>query len=228
MSDWYQIVPPESTLMQGDVVFNCPRVVLPDDLTLDSVDRGDFEVDIIYTNAVIITQSCDIGSKEASEILLCPIYPFTSWLQTVDDYILNSAKGHNTKKIVEKAYENLRKGGYSAFHFLNKDNKVSFNDFQVVALNRPFSLNTAIVKQMLKGQQKIVRLNSPYREHLSQAYATLYMRVGLPTNIPRDLASPESYLPTTDFVEDAKKIVKAKEEAAEAKKKAEQASTAAS
>lgn len=29
----------------------------------------------------------------------------------------------------------------------------------------------------------IVTLNSPYKEHLSQAYARFFMRVGLPTNI---------------------------------------------
>jgi hypothetical protein len=53
----------------------------------------------------------------------------------------------------------------------------------IVDFGRVFSLPMEYVQRHAENQGSRLRLRPPYREHLSQAFARFFMRVGLPQNI---------------------------------------------
>ncbi len=52
--------------------------------------------------------------------------------------------------------------------------------WSVVDFHRLFTLPKAFVTRFAAGSGLRLRLRSPYREHLAQAFARYFMRVGLP------------------------------------------------
>ena len=81
--------------------------------------------------------------------------------------------------------ENVRKGRLPAYHLLNKcelpDTK---REFRVVDFRYTYTLPLEFCKEFAARIPSRIRLLSPYREKLSQAFARFFMRVGLPTDIP--------------------------------------------
>src|SRR5207248_5433104 len=58
-----------------------------------------------------------------------------------------------------------------------------FREIQVVDLGTSFSIPYDVMKLMAQSKGKRLRLLSPYKEHLAQAFASFYMRVALPNPI---------------------------------------------
>ena len=56
---------------------------------------------------------------------------------------------------------------------------------RVVDFRRIYSLPLGFIRERLHTADH-VRLLPPYREHLSQAFARVFMRVGLPANVSED------------------------------------------
>jgi hypothetical protein len=54
----------------------------------------------------------------------------------------------------------------------------------VVSFREVWSLPLVFVRNMAGAIGQRPRLRSPYREHLAQAFARYFMRVGLPVDIP--------------------------------------------
>ena len=57
-------------------------------------------------------------------------------------------------------------------------------DFTLVDFSRVFTVDAGLVRELAGSQGPRLRLNPPYREHLAQAFARFFMRVGLPVDIP--------------------------------------------
>jgi hypothetical protein len=57
-------------------------------------------------------------------------------------------------------------------------------EIRVVDFRTVFSLSLHFVKNFAALQSPRLRLLPPYREHLAQAFARFFMRVGLPVDIP--------------------------------------------
>lgn len=51
-------------------------------------------------------------------------------------------------------------------------------------IRRGYSIPYDFLKQLANDQGKRLRLLSPYKEHLAQAFARVFMRVGLPEDLP--------------------------------------------
>jgi hypothetical protein len=70
------------------------------------------------------------------------------------------------------------------YHLLNHceltDHK---SDCRLIDLGNVFSLPFTLISQVAKERGDRIRLNPPYREHMSQAFARFFMRVGLPVDI---------------------------------------------
>lgn len=65
-------------------------------------------------------------------------------------------------------------------------NRVPGGDLQVVDFHHVFTVPRDFVEAYLKATQpQRFRLLPPYREHVSQAFARFFMRVGLPTPIEK-------------------------------------------
>ena len=82
-------------------------------------------------------------------------------------------------------WEEARKGRHPSFHVLNRCGLPGHErDFLLVDFTRVFTVDTSLVRELAATQGARLRLNPPYREHLAQAFARFFMRVGLPVDIP--------------------------------------------
>ena len=59
-------------------------------------------------------------------------------------------------------------------------------DYYIINFKDIFSIPVSMAKKIACQNGKRLRLCPPYREHLSQAFARYFMRVGLPININMD------------------------------------------
>ncbi|MBL7117695.1 MAG: hypothetical protein ISS94_02775 [Candidatus Syntrophoarchaeum sp.] len=164
---WYDIVKSEEDIMQGDFIKECPVIIPPSEIS------DEVEVRIINYDVVIMSQSCDLVQRKLDLVLVCPIWPLREFEERSDFF--KSRKGK----------EELRQGNVPGYHLLNKCEIDRFQtDYLVVDFRSVYSVPFDFVIDLVKRRGKRLRLLSPYREHLSQAFARFFMRVGLPVDIP--------------------------------------------
>ena len=167
---WYASVSGQ-VLEQGDIFEDCPVFLPPADLA-----DGTF-VEAVFTwerrDIVVMSQTCDMvsGREKITEVLLCPIW---SRSELTEGY-LSTARG----------MEDARRGNLPGFHVLAaSDLPQAHREVRVVDFRRVHSLPLAFLRRRSAILSPRLRLLPPYREHLSQAFARFFMRVGLPTDIP--------------------------------------------
>ena len=123
-------------------------------------------------DVVVMSQSCDLLSNKIELVLVCPFYSLTELGNIHPQY----------KKADRK--ETLRKGQVLGMHLLDKCEINDNNDFLVVDFKSVYAVPLPFLKQIVSERVDRKRLLPPYREHLSQAFARFFMRVGLPVDIP--------------------------------------------
>jgi hypothetical protein len=165
---WYAIVDGVVPLEQGDFIDKCPVIVPAADMQRDC----SVTVEVLDYNVVVLSQSCDLQQRKVQLVQVCPVVPLDSFANLSTHY--GTPKGK----------EDLRRGNASGYHMLNRCDLEGFATPLLVADFRtvygvPFAQIERIAKQ--RGQRR--RLLPPYREHLSQAFARFFMRVGLPSDI---------------------------------------------
>ena len=167
---WYKTVEKDQPPEQGDFVYSCPIIVPP--ATIEECKQ--IEADVITYDVLIMSQSCDLANKKIDLVLVCPVWP----LKVIENLI------PHFKRSSEK--EHLRRGHIHAFHLLNKSEIDKFTeDFLVVDFRNVYGVHYDFLIEHLRKQGDRLRLLPPYREHLAQAFARFFMRVGLPADIPR-------------------------------------------
>ena len=171
---WYmEVAGPE--LEQGDILLGCPVFVLP----ADAADEPNAVRDLFVRteNVVVMSHSCDLairedGSCAVDEVILCPMY-FKRELR--DDRLFRKAENWNAAK----------RGRFARYHVLARCGINGLElDYMLVALHRVYSLSVPLVRRFAAALPSRPRLCPPYREHLAQAFARFFMRVGLPVDIP--------------------------------------------
>jgi len=164
---WYEVVSREDDLMQGDFIKDCPIVIPPSEIS------DDVEVKIINYNVVIMSQSCDLAQRKLDLVLVCPFWPLNEF-EKRSDFFKN-----------KKGKEEIRRGNVPGYHLLNKCKTDGFEiEYSVVDFRSVYSVPFDFIVELAQKRDKRLRLLSPYREHLSQAFARFFMRVGLPVDIP--------------------------------------------
>jgi len=164
---WYEVVSWEDNLMQGDFINDCPVVIPPSEIS------SNIEVRIIKYNVVVMSQSCDLVQRKLDLVLVCPIWPLSEFEKRSEFF--KSRKGK----------EALRQGNVPGYHLLNKCEIDGFKtDYLVVDFRSVYSVPFDFLVELARKEGKRLRLLPPYREHLSQAFARFFMRVGLPVDIP--------------------------------------------
>lgn len=169
---WYEIIKENSEILnQGDLIKDCPKISSP-----KAILEGSSEyIDIHKIDAIIISQSCDLINSKIELVVLCPYKPLSKFIDDLPD----SNKNGNALK---KTKENLKQGNIIGFHLLDKyENYI--DDYLVIDFKNLFVLEIDILKNLAKTQANRLRLLHPYKEHLSQAFAKFFMRVGLPNDI---------------------------------------------
>jgi hypothetical protein len=167
---WYTVVDSEEMLQQGDFVLDCPIIIPPEKFI------GTKESQEVFGNTydvIIMSQSCDLQHEKLKIVLVCPFWHLSDFAEKNDFY-----KGKKGKNI-------LRQGLKPNLHLLNKCHLDEYKlDFMVVDFREVFGVHYRFLKGFMANKENRLRLLPPYREHLSQAFARFFMRVGLPTDIP--------------------------------------------
>jgi len=172
---WYDKVTGDD-IQQGDILESCPVLILPSELSFDSPSRRSqvYEIPFEARDVIVMSQTCDMvkGEEKIPEVLLCAV-----WKKS--DLVAGNFMS------TRKDWEEVRKGRTPGFHVLNRCDLPEFKrDFSLVDFRRVHSLPLDLTRNIAVRLGQRIRLLPPYREHLSQAFARFFMRVGLPVNIP--------------------------------------------
>jgi hypothetical protein len=166
---WYAVVKRNVPLEQGDFLFDCP-ILVPKSIPDES--RVEVEAEVLVYNVIVLSQSCDLIQGKVDLVLLCPFWD------------LDELEAEN-EMFKGKGREKLRRGEYPGYHLLNLCEIRGFErDFIVVDFRNVYGMPFDFLTKFAFEQGKRLRLLPPYREHLAQAFARFFMRVGLPIDIP--------------------------------------------
>lgn len=159
---WYGLAEGDE-LQQGDLLFECPFD------EFESADEG-FETAF---DVVVVSHSCDLALGKLEMIQVCPFWELEQLAKEAEFF-----RG-------KRGREELRRGNVPGYHLLNRSGLAEKSTgLLVVDFRSQFAVNLKDLKQLAATQKPRLRLLPPYREHLAQALARFYMRVGLPVDIP--------------------------------------------
>jgi hypothetical protein len=165
---WQQVQGP--ALLQGDLLEEVRVPVLSPQVDAASLnDEIDAELDV--RRVVIVTQSCDLENDKSPFVAICRVY-------TLDEF-----EGANPS--FRNRWEDVRQGKLFGLHLLGSpvapaDNRGCY----VVDFRDVSSVPIKYLKARAQSMGPRWRLQSPFLEHFSQAFARFFMRVGLPSSIP--------------------------------------------
>ena len=188
---WYEIVPETEELEQGDFIDNCevfiPYYTSHNIASMVSADTQEFYAKGISRtyDTVIISQSCTLENGGSDDyVLVCPRRAYSEYV----DSFLAKDQGLKTRDQSMKAIlanlEQIRLGRNYQYCLLNECTGLGLTcEMQIVDLGTVFSIPYDVIKQMAQSCGQRLRLLSPYKEHLAQAFAYYYMRIALPKPI---------------------------------------------
>ncbi len=119
-----------------------------------------------------MTQSCDLANRKVEHVALCPIH-------TLPEFEIA-----NPSFAKKGAWEAVRKGRIEGLHLLASPETPDNNRAAlVVNFAQIISLPQDYLEKHADSQGNRWRLESPFLEHFSQAFARFFMRVGLPAEL---------------------------------------------
>ncbi len=157
---------PVETLDQGDILLSCPVLAFqqntPFPVPADNVPGDKLEIDVL-----ILTQACDFEQHKVTNVLVCRHEP--------------------ASQVGKSKQSEIIKGRQPRYAMLNKSSFAEREmELRIVDLSDIYQIPIEFVRQVADAQTPRLRLLPPYREHVSQAFARFWMRVGLPQDIKLD------------------------------------------
>lgn len=172
---WYQIAG-VGTLEQGDF-FNGCQILVPRMETLSEEETPVLKAERQLLDVVVLSQSCDLVQNKLSHVLMSRVHPLSA--------LPALAKQELSGKGLAKLQEQVRRGHQPPLHMLAASTLPGFQrEITLVDFREVFSIPIDYAQHLAQTQNPRLRLLPPYREHLSQAFARYFMRVGLPSDIP--------------------------------------------
>lgn len=161
----------EPTLRQGDYLPRClvpvfgPSLANPGEVQDVVVDEFDL---------IVVTQSCDLEQIKVRLVAMCPIYPIAAF-ETINQAFTRKGR-----------WNEVLKGRVEGLHLLASPTEPTNNRAAlVVDFREIYSLPYDYLVRTAGDLGLRWRLRSPFLEHFSQAFARFFMRVGLPSTIPK-------------------------------------------
>jgi hypothetical protein len=165
---WVQVN--ESSLRQGDLL---PRCLVPIPGPGFATEDGPREGTAVEYDLIVLTQSCDLEQRKVRLVATCPIFPLAEF------EVVNPGFARKGR------WNEVLKGRIEGLHLLAsptvpEDNRQAL----VVDFREIYSLTYDDLVEHGTNLGPRWRLDSPFLEHFSQAFARFFMRVGLPSTIP--------------------------------------------
>lgn len=180
VDEWYDVTD-GPVLEQGDCFIEFPIYIQPGNTPFTREQARDKRrrprADIEFFNVIVMTQSCDLERiSDTDPVTLCPRFNCRDILTSQDA----------PKRLrAENGWAALKDGRLTDAHLLNACVIPSHEqDYQYVDLKRIYTVPYNFIKLFAEQHGPRLRLKSPYKEHLAQAFARRFMRVGLPSPIP--------------------------------------------
>lgn len=176
---WYELLPvAHLTLEQGDFIADCPVIIPPQQLK----PNGEYLPVVAEYDVVIISQSCDLmHAGKIDNVLVCPYYAFKEYAKALADKRTETLSAKN----IQRYFTELRQGHQPNYHLLDiPPTPFAPADYLVVDFRNVYAVHISFLQQYVATLPERVRLLPPYKEHLSQAFARFFMRVGLPHDLP--------------------------------------------
>jgi hypothetical protein len=170
--DWYEVTQ-GSELLQGDLLRQCP---IPRGRGLEHwpLHAGQpLEVDIDQEDVVVMSQSCDLANDKIQDVVLVQVLDWTVACRALIQQGNTFARSRNFRRA-------LVAGNILSLSLLHKRERAPMLGWSIVDFHRLFVLPKPVVIAVAQAAGPRLRLRSPYREHLAQALARYFMRVGLP------------------------------------------------
>jgi len=123
-------------------------------------------------DVIVLTQTCDLENNKVDEVLLAAVTEYAA--------LVDREKEKNPVVAGRKFRSALVDGNMPAYSLLPQRLIDPVLAWSLVDFHHLFSVPKAqLLAHRAAGDR--LRLASPYREHLAQAFARYIMRVGLPT-----------------------------------------------
>jgi hypothetical protein len=176
---WYEVVTGDA-LMQGDIIKNC-KIIEP---VFEANKEADYGEDIkkYFADVIIVSQSCDLTNDKIEFVNVSPFETLSEYQNEVDK---NLPEPENKKARLSR-WNKLREGLIIGFHMLDEYKIIGQeSEHLVINFHYVYSIPINYLKYQAVVNGERLRLLPPYREHLAQAFAKFFMRVGLPSDIPK-------------------------------------------
>ena len=187
---WYEQVQSETPITQGDIISNCPLIGWKDEeLDLRRVDAIEIlkgATVAIRADVVVMTQACDLAHDKVRQVILCPHLSLAEFKAEWEAAARN--RNENPTAKAWKTYcDDVCDGYVWNLTMLNAEKTANWSiEPRIVDFHEIFSVPKSFLESLVRQRaEPRLRLRPPYREHLSQAFARYFMRVGLPVNIAR-------------------------------------------
>ena len=118
-------------------------------------------------DAIVLTQSCDILKPGQARLLIAEIQSYRAIAEQHGQYLRSSK------------YRKELTDGLTIAEFLLPPARDALDDWSIANFRELHNVN----RSHAINAESFIGLDSPYREHLGQAFARFMMRVGLPTGI---------------------------------------------
>jgi len=185
---WYEEVPATASLSQGDLLCECPVVAWSDDPSRQSEPLEQLLV-AETVDCVVMSQACDLEHGHIRNVIACPMYTLSDykplWKQAVE-----ASKQNPTEKSWQKHLNDVSAGNIWNLAMINAHSPAEQSalraEIRLVDFHEILSLPRIFLEAWtIRAGVPRLRLLPPYREHLSQAFARYFMRVGLPLDIEK-------------------------------------------
>lgn len=166
-ASWYEVVA-GADIEQGDLIRACPTPVIGNP-ALPLTEGTSIDVGISDLDLVVLTQSCDLVNAKVEEVLLAEVIEWEAAKATGDSHFKST-----------EFRRALVQGNVPGYSLLNKSSVGIPMNWSIVDFHRLHVLSKPYLDSVVVGAGDRLRMLSPYREHLAQAFARYFMRVGLP------------------------------------------------
>lgn len=187
---WYEAAEAGMPITQGDLIFDCPLIAWkPGPVVLQGSAEGEvLQSAIVAVNAdvIVMTQACDLEHGKVENVLVCPHLSLADYRSHWEAAML--ARGNTpTAKAWRNQCEDIRDGYVWNQTLLNAGELAPLRiEQRVVDFHEVFTVPRSFLESLLEQRARLrLRLLPPYREHLSQAFARFFMRVGLPVPVEK-------------------------------------------
>jgi hypothetical protein len=192
--NWYEAVDAGAGLTQGDLILNCPLLKWQLDNSISETALVEVAepvrllaaVRAVRAYVVVMTQACDLEHDKVADVVLCPCRTLSVYREAwAAD--MGSRGQRPTDKSWGRFCDDIRDGYVWNLFLMDALNDGPIRtEHRVVDFHAVHTIPRSFLDALLvaDGGSRL-RLRSPYREHLSQAFARFFMRVGLPSPISK-------------------------------------------